>query len=78
MARQAKSQKPKMVHCRYKNCSKIHVSNELPKDDAYWGGNGKYYHPDCYHVMKTVTKIKDEFYKEINPLMTRSQISTLM
>ena len=78
MAKQKKNQNPQLVHCRYKNCSKIHVSNELSKDDAYWDGNGKYYHPDCYHVMKTVIKIRDTFYKEINPLLTASQFKVLV
>lgn len=58
--------KPAMVHCRYKNCKKLHESTGLAKEDAVMGGKS-YYHPDCYHTMKTITRIRDLFVHNINP-----------
>lgn len=66
------------VHCRYPKCSKLHESNELNKKDAVQVGKNSYYHPDCYHMTKTIGEIKDLFVKEINPLMTGSQIGILV
>ena len=76
----AKQKQEKMVHCRYPKCSKLHESTELKKEDAVQGGSGtiKYYHPDCYHTLQTVTKIRDLFVKEVNPIMTGPQIATLV
>lgn len=71
-------QKDELVRCRYPQCTKIHKSTELKKEDAVQGGKNFYYHPDCWHIMKTVIKIRDLFYEEINPLMTGRQISTLV
>jgi len=51
-----KAKTPKMVHCRYPKCMKLHESTELSKDDAVQGGKNSYYHPDCYHMMQTVNK----------------------
>lgn len=75
----AKKRAPKIVHCKYPKCFKLHSSTELLKDDAIKGGkSSSYYHPDCYHTMQTINKIKDEFYKNINPLMTGKQIGELV
>lgn len=70
--------KQKMVKCRYPKCSMMHATTEMPKDEAYADGKGKYYHPDCYHTMQTVNQIRDLFYKEINPMMTGQQIGQLV
>lgn len=74
----AKQNKPQIVHCRYTKCCNLHDSNELLKDDAYCGGNGKYYHHDCYYMLQTTNKIRDLFLKEINPLLTSAQIGQLV
>lgn len=72
-------QKEQLVCCRYPKCSRLHESTELKKEDAVQGGSkNHYYHPDCYHTMKTVNEIKDLFVKEINPLMTGQQIGILV
>lgn len=68
----------KMVRCRYPKCSKLHDSVELRREDAIEGGKGKYYHPDCYHTLQTVLKIRDLFVTEINPIMTGQQIGALV
>ena len=75
----AKKKTEKMVHCRYPKCNKLHESTELKKSEAVQGGSARnYYHPDCYHIMQTVNKIRDLFYKEINPMMTGQQIGQLV
>lgn len=74
----ANKQQPKMVKCRYAKCNKLHESQELNREDAVQGGKGSYYHPDCYHMMQTINKIRDLFCKEINPLMTGQQIGLLV
>ena len=74
----AKKSKPKMVHCRYPKCMKLHESTELLKDDAVQGGSNSFYHPDCYHIMQTVNQIKDLFYREINSTLTGKQIGQLV
>ena len=74
----AKKQSEKLVHCRYPKCSKLHESTELKKEDAVKGGTNSYYHPDCYHTMQMVNKIRDLFYKEIDPMMTGKQIGQLV
>lgn len=73
-----KAKAPKMVHCRYPKCTKLHESTELLKDDAVQGGKNSYYHPDCYHTMQTVNKIRDTFVKEIDPTLTGKQIGMLV
>lgn len=70
--------KNKMVKCRYPKCSKLHETTELKKEDAVKGGNNSYYHPDCYHIMKTVTEIRDLYVKNINPAATGQQIGAVM
>ena len=74
----ANKQQPKMVKCRYPKCNKLHETQELNREDAVQGGKGSYYHPDCYHMMQTVNKIRDLFCKEINPLMTGQQVGLLV
>ena len=71
-----KAKAPKMVHCRYPKCMKLHESTELSKDDAVQGGKNSYYHPDCYHMMQTVNKIRDTFIKEIDPTLTGKQANS--
>lgn len=69
----------KVVHCRYPKCTKLHETTELSIDDAIKGGSkNSYYHPDCWHTMQTVNKIRDTFVKEINPVMTGKQIGILV
>ena len=68
----------KLVHCRYKQCSKLHDSTELNKEDAVQSGSTYYYHPDCYKTMKTINEIRDLFVREINPAMTGTQIASLV
>lgn len=67
-----------LVHCRYTKCDKLHESKELNKEDAIKGGQNSYYHPDCYHMMTTINRIRDRFINEINPLVTGPQIGTLV
>ena len=68
-----------VVHCRYPKCSKLHESTELNRVDAVKGGSkNTYYHPDCYHVMQTVCKIRDTFVKYVNPNLTGAQIGQLV
>lgn len=75
----AKKVKPKMVNCRYPKCHFLHESTELLKDEAVQGGKQKnYYHPDCYHTMQTVNKIRDLFYTEIDTTLTSKQIGSLV
>lgn len=75
----AKKAKPKVVQCHYPKCSKLHESTSLPKEEAIQGGKQhNYYHPDCYHIMQTVCKIRDTFYKEVNPELTSKQIGQLV
>lgn len=74
----AKKQSEKLVHCRYPKCSKLHDTTELKKEDAVKGGTNSYYHPDCYHTMQTVNKIRDLFFREIDPMMTGKQIGQLV
>ena len=69
--------KPTIVNCKYQNCCKIHETTELLKENAVQDGR-YYFHPDCYHTMKTVNEIKDLFYRNINPLMTKKQIAMLV
>ena len=52
------AKKEKMVHCRYPKCSKLHDTTELKESEAVKGGSRSYYHPDCYHIMQTVTQIR--------------------
>ena len=69
----------KLVQCRYPKCSKLHTNNKLPKSEAVQGDTKNYYyHPDCYHIMKTVNEIRDLFIQKINPVMTGSQIGQLV
>ena len=68
-----------LVHCRYPKCSKLHETTELKKEDAVKGGGKKsYYHPDCWHTLQTINKIRDLFFERINPLMTGKQIGMLV
>lgn len=67
-----------IVHCRYSKCAKLHESNELNRDEALRDDNGRYYHPDCHHMMRTINEIRDLFCKEINPVMTSQQIGALV
>lgn len=71
-------EKMKMVKCKYPQCSKLHSSKILPKKEAIKGNNGSYYHADCYHYTRTITEVKDLFYKKLNPVMTGKQVSELM
>ena len=71
-------QENKLVHCRYAKCQLLHETTELNKNDAIQGGRGAYYHPDCYHTMKTIFQIRDTFVQHINPLMTSKQIGVLV
>ena len=71
-------QEDKLVRCRYTKCQLLHETKELNKNDAIQGGVGSYYHPDCYHTMKTVNQIRDTFIQQINPLMTGKQIGVLV
>lgn len=69
----------KVVHCRYPKCTKLHETTELSIDDAIKGGSkNSYYHPDCWHTMQTVNKIRDTFVKEVNPMLTGPQIGQLV
>ena len=68
----------KLVKCRYTKCSKLHANNELLKSEAVQGGTKYYYHPDCYHTMKTILEIRDLFVQKVNPIMTGSQIGQLV
>ena len=70
--------KDKTVKCRFPKCSKLHDSTDLLKSEAVMGGNKQYYHPDCYHVLQTVTQIRDTFVKDINPTLTAQQIGALV
>ena len=70
--------KIKIVKCRYPKCSKLHESTDLPKDKAVAAGGSRYYHPDCYHIMQTVNKIRDLFIKNIDSTLTGKQIGTLV
>lgn len=72
------TKKPDVVHCKYKHCEKLHDTTALLKNDAVKGGRNSYYHPDCYHTMKTVNKIRDLFVEKINPLLTKPQIGILV
>lgn len=68
-----------MVTCRYPKCSKLHETTELPKDEAVKAVNkNSYYHPDCYHMLQTVTKIRDTFIQKVNPMLTSQQIGALV
>lgn len=71
-------EKDKIVHCRYPKCSKLHESTELKESEAVKGGSRSYYHPDCYHMMQTISQIKDVFYRDINPTLTGKQIGQLV
>ena len=69
----------KLVHCRYPKCKFLHETTELNKDDAVCGdGKNSYYHPDCYHTMRTVNYIRDTFVKQVNPMLTGPQIGQLV
>lgn len=70
--------KATMIRCRYPKCSKLHESVELQKEDAVKGGNGFYYHPDCYHTMQTINKIRDTFITKVDPTLTGKQIGQLV
>lgn len=72
------TKKIKMVSCRYQKCFMLHDSKELPQIEAVKSGDGKYYHPDCFHTSQTVMQIRDTFVKEINPVMTGKQIGELV
>ena len=73
------AEKKNLVHCRYPKCKYLHDSTNLLKSDAVQGGDKLfYYHPDCYHTMQSITKIRDLFVQHINPLMTSKQIATLV
>ena len=72
------TKKPDVVHCKYKHCDKFHETTELLKDEAVKGGKNSYYHPDCYHTMQTINEIRDLFVNKINPLLTKTQIGTLV
>lgn len=75
----AKKAKPKMVHCRYPKCFNLHESREIKKEEAIKGGKGSsYYHPDCYHVMRTIMDIKDMFKKEIDPTLMGKQLGQVV
>lgn len=68
-----------MVNCRYPKCKFLHDTTELLKDEAIQGGKQKYYyHPDCYHHMRTINEIRDLFINNINPLLTSQQIGQLV
>lgn len=72
-------QTTKLVHCRYPKCTKLHETTELNINDAVKGGSkNSYYHPDCWHTMQTVSKIRDTFVKEVNPMLTGPQIGQLV
>ena len=58
------------------SCSNEH-EHTLTKNEAINSGNGRYYHPDCYHMVQTIAEIRDLFFKNINPLMTAKQFSEL-
>lgn len=69
----------KMVHCRYPKCMKLHETTELNKDEAVKGGSkNSYYHPDCWHTMQTVNKIRDLFIQKIDSTLTGKQIGMLV
>lgn len=71
--------KIKFVHCRYPKCHFLHETTELKKDDAVQvGSKNSYYHPDCYHTMKTVMEIKDVFCRDVNTTLTGSQVGQLV
>ena len=75
----AKKQNSKLIHCRYPKCRFLHETTELKKEDAVKGGSkNSYYHPDCWETMQTVNKIRDTFYKEVNPTLTGKQIGGLV
>ena len=74
----AKKQQPEMVRCRFKQCCKLHDSQELKKEDAVQGGMKYYYHPDCYYTMQRINTIRDLFKEKINPAITSQQIGTLV
>ena len=68
-----------LVHCRYPKCKFLHETKELNKGDAIEGGSkGWYYHPDCYHTMRTINQIRDEFYTYVNSSLTGPQIGQLV
>ena len=75
----ANKQKIKTVHCRYPKCSQLHETTELPKDEAVQGGSkNSYYHPDCYHTLQTVNKIRDLFVLEVDSTLTGKQVGMLV
>jgi hypothetical protein len=76
----AKKDPADIVKCRFSKCLKIHDTNELRREDAVsTGKNGSYfYHPDCYHLSQTISKIRDVYFEQVNPLMTNTQIKTLV
>lgn len=75
----ATKQQSKLIHCRYPKCRFLHETTELKKEDAVKGGSkNSYYHPDCWETMQTVNKIRDTFYKEVNPTLTGKQIGGLV
>ena len=74
----ANKDQPKMVNCRYPKCSKLHETTELLREEAVKVGSKSYYHPDCYHIMRTVDQIKDIFYREIDHTLTGKQIGQLV
>ena len=69
-----------VVSCRYPKCSKLHGegNNKINKSDAFRDDKGRFYHPDCYHVMQKVNQIRDTFIREINPVMTGKQIGAMV
>lgn len=74
----AKKEAPQIVRCRYPKCRNLHESNELLKNEAFWDGKGRYYHPDCYHIMQTTITIRDLFCQKVNRLLTGPQVGQLI
>lgn len=72
-------QKEKFVQCRYPKCKFLHETTSLNKNEAVTGGKKNYYyHPDCYHTMKTVNEIRDLFLQKIDRTLIGKQVGMLV
>lgn len=66
------------VKCRYKHCDKLHSDTKVKKEEAVQGGVNFYYHPDCFHMKKTIEEIRDLFIKYVDPTLNAKQIGMLV
>ena len=66
-----------VLKCRFSKCSCLHSSTDVNRDEAVQGGNGYYYHPDCFAMKDMVDKTCNFFIENINRELTTKQIIQL-